>query len=465
MEAAEGLEAPSGRRRRIVVATSDPIGASMAGPGIRAWQIARALAPEHDVRLVSTAAVSLTGDGFAIEHVDARGYRDAHEWCEVLIGQGWVLADRPALWEGDAVVVADAYDPMHLEQLEQGRDGGPRGWWEAVNATAAVLSEQLLRADFVLCASERQRDFWLGHLAALGRVNPATYGADPTLRSLIDVVPFGLEAVAPKRTGPGLRDRIPAIGKRDPIVLWGGGIYSWFDPLTLIEAARMASREVPNLRVVFLGGSHPNPEIPTMQAAVEARRRADDLGLTGTTVHFLEGWVPYGERHDVLLDATVGVSIFPDHVETDFSFRTRVLDYIWAGLPIISTRGDAMAEVVERHGLGLTVPPGDVDALARALVACTSGRQPGRAKAFAAARAELSWPVALEPLLRFCRDPRPAPDVHDRTVAWRLGGHDRALPTRGLGVFARRWRTVVHEGGLLGLLSAAGRRVRPGRRA
>ena len=111
------------------------------------------------------------------------------------------------------------------------------------------------------------------------------------------------------------------------------------------------------------------------------------------------------------------------------------------------------------------MPPGDVDALARALVACTSGRQPGRARAFAAARAELSWRVALDPLLRFCRDPRPAPDVHDPAVAWRLGGHDRALPTRGLGVFARRWRTVVHEGGLRGLLGAAGRRVRPGRRA
>jgi hypothetical protein len=50
-------------------------------------------------------------------------------------------------------------------------------------------------------------------------------------------------------------------------------------------------------------------------------------------------------------------------------------------------------------------------------------------------------------------------------VAWRLGPHDEALPTGGAALFARRWRTVVHEGGARGLLAALGRRVRPGRRA
>ena len=41
-------------RRRIVVATGDTLSERMAGPAIRAWQIARALADEHDVVLVTT---------------------------------------------------------------------------------------------------------------------------------------------------------------------------------------------------------------------------------------------------------------------------------------------------------------------------------------------------------------------------------------------------------------------------
>jgi len=57
-----------------------------------------------------------------------------------------------------------------------------------------------------------------------------------------------------------------------------------------------------------------------------------------------------------------------DHVETAFSFRTRILDYFWAGLPVVATEGDALADVIESEALGVTVPPEDVDALADALL-------------------------------------------------------------------------------------------------
>ena len=46
-----------------------------------------------------------------------------------------------------------------------------------------ALRVQFDRGDFFLCASERQRDLWLGHMSALGRVNFATYAQDNTLRS------------------------------------------------------------------------------------------------------------------------------------------------------------------------------------------------------------------------------------------------------------------------------------------
>ena len=54
-----------------------------------------------------------------------------------------------------------------------------------------ALGRQYLIGDFYLCASERSA-WWLGLLEASGRVNPATFDADPSLRTLIDVVPYGL---------------------------------------------------------------------------------------------------------------------------------------------------------------------------------------------------------------------------------------------------------------------------------
>src|SRR3954447_22753409 len=177
---------------KIVVATPDTLTARMAGPGIRAWQIASALAAEHEVRLVTTTIADLPDAPFPVVAADDAGLAELERWCDVLVFQGWLVHKRPFLLRSDKVLVADVYDPLHLEQLEQGRDEGHRGRLLAVQSATAVLNEQLLRGDFFLCASEKQRDFWLGQLSALGRLNPVTYDEDETLRSLISVVPFGV---------------------------------------------------------------------------------------------------------------------------------------------------------------------------------------------------------------------------------------------------------------------------------
>ena len=88
-----------------------------------------------------------------------------------------------------------------------------------------------------------------------------------------------------------------------------------------------------------------------MEMNARARALADDLGLTGTHVFFHE-WIDYDERQNFLLEADIGVSTHFDHVETAFSFRTRVLDYLWAGLPTVVTEGDVLAELITEHGRG-----------------------------------------------------------------------------------------------------------------
>ncbi len=58
----------------------------------------------------------------------------------------------------------------------------------------------------------------------------------------------------------------------------------------------------------------------------------------------------YEQRADWLLEADCVLSAHADHLETRFAFRTRLLDAIWAGLPIVCTGGDDLAEQVERDG-------------------------------------------------------------------------------------------------------------------
>jgi GT2 family glycosyltransferase len=427
-----GIEEMFSDRRRIVVATGDTLQPAMAGPAIRAWQIALALSREHDVELVSTTRCSgLHHPDFRVSKAGAHELRKLVQWCDVIIFQGHVMFEHPTIEASSKVVLVDIYDPFHLEQLEQGRDLGRQLRRQVVQSSTDVLNEQLARGDFFTCASDKQRDFWLGQLAAVGRINPLTYDADETLRDLVAIVPFGVSDTPPVHDRPALKGVVPGIAADDKVVLWGGGIYNWFDPLTLLRAIDKLRVRVPNVRLYFLGLKHPNPHVPEMRMAVAAQALSEELGLTGTHVFFNEGWVEYEDRQNYLLEADVGVSTHLDHVETEFSFRTRILDYFWASLPVVATGGDSLAALIEAHDLGLTVPAEDVDALEQALFALLADDElNAECRAHAAAIAdEFRWAKVLEPIVEFCRAPRRAPDLVDpemvSLVATRPGDRTR----------------------------------------
>jgi glycosyltransferase involved in cell wall biosynthesis len=449
-------------RRRVLVASGDVLEPKMAGPAIRAWQIACALNAEHDVELVSTLRCTLTHPDFPVRHVDGRAFTAAIRDADIVIFQGNLMALYPELRTTDRIVIADIYDPFHLEVLEQTRDRPASERRAALESSIRVLNEQLARADFLLCASDKQRDFWLGQLAAVGRINPATYDESENLDTLVAVVPFGVSDEPPHATRPVLKGVVPGIGHDDRVVLWGGGVYNWFDPLTLLRAVDRLCDRVPNVRLFFLGLKHPNPHVGEMRMAVDTRALSDELGLTGVHVFFNEDWVPYEDRQNYLLESDVGVSTHLDHIETAFSFRTRILDYLWAGLPVVATAGDSLAERIEAAGAGFAVPAGDVDALANAL-----GRVVGDAETAAACRrasvrlaGDLRWSRVLEPLLAFCRQPRRAPDLVDPTAG--ASAASEARPGAA-GRRARRDLGILYEylrrGDFLGLARRAWARV------
>ena len=402
-------------RRRVAVVTPDVLRAKMAGPAIRAWRMAMALARRHEVRLVSTVECTLEHPQFATGRVDDAALRELEAWCDVLIFQGHVMANHPWLVNSKKVIVVDIYDPIHLEVLEQSRDRSDWDRRHLARSTVEVLNQQLMRGDHFLCASEKQRDFWLGQLAAVGRINPATYDDGENLEGLLSIVPFGLDDEPPRRTRPAIRGVVPGIGPDDKVVIWGGGVYNWFDPLSLVRAVDKLRRRLPEVRLFFMGMAHPNPGVPAMRMATETREEAEKLGLVGTHVFFNEGWVAYDDRQNYLLDADLGVSTHLDHVETAFSFRTRILDYLWASLPIVATEGDSFGDLIELHGLGLTVPPGDVDALEDALFrVLTDADLHDRCSAAVARLApQFAWSRVLAPVLEVCDAPRRAPDLVD----------------------------------------------------
>lgn len=447
---------------KVLIITGDPVGTRMAGPAIRAWNMALVLSKENDVVLMTTTTLEPGLDErFALRQVrpgENREFRELESWADVIVFQGHAMNQFGALRSTSKVVVADIYDPMHLEMLEQGRELARATWNLRVSSAARVLNQQLARADFLLCASERQRLFYLGQLAGLGRINPDTYENDPHLERLISVVPFGLDSTPPQHTRPVLKGVVPGISVDDKVLIWGGGVYSWFDPKTLIRAVAQLVHTRNNVRLYFLGTKHPGVE--TMGIVAESLELARELGVLNSAVFFNEDWVDYGDRQNFLTESDAGVSTHHSHVETTFSFRTRILDYLWAGLPMVVTAGDSFAELVEREGLGVVVPAEDANALAEALErtlfdaafaqeATTNVRRVAE---------EFTWQRVLVPLAEFVKHPRHAADrgspimsqisggkarkpygiKHDLTMAWHHARHSG---------FAATWAKVRRRAG------------------
>ena len=91
--------------------------------------------------------------------------------------------------------------------------------------------------------------------------------------------------------------------------------------------------------------------------AIKAKELAKELNVLNRIVFFHEEWTAYEDRVNFLLDADIGVSAHFDLPETRFSFRTRLLDYFWARLPVLTTGGDQLAELIESHNGRLCLEP------------------------------------------------------------------------------------------------------------
>ncbi|WP_255315541.1 glycosyltransferase family 4 protein [Trueperella pecoris] len=440
---------------KVAIITLDTFGQRMAGPAIRVWEMATVLSSDHEVEVFTFGAVEREGESFSLRRTRVEDFRRELGQPDVVIMQGYLIKTFPWLASGNFKLVVDLYDPFHIESLQVERFHPMDERIRALDHSLAELNSQVRGGDFFLCASNKQRDLWLGHLAAHGRINPLTYDDDPQLRRLIDVGSFGIQSTPPSKTRPAVRGVVPGIGAEDKVIVWGGGVYNWFDPLTVIHAVDRVRADVPSVRLLFMGAKHPNPDVPEMQMLRDARALSDELGLTGKHVFFNEEWVEYSERHNYLLEADIAVSAHLPGLETDFSFRTRMLDYLWAGLPIVASEGDYFAELVAERDLGVSVPTEDVQAMAAAFRTLLSddAERAMCAQRVAEVAQDFHWDKTLAPLVEYCRAPWAAAD---RVLGRRQETTIAPTPASGP-ILMRKALRSLRERGLRPTLAQVGR--------
>lgn len=412
---------------RIALLSSEPVRSRMAGIGIRYLEFARRLPREGITAvLVSPAAPEETAALEGLESVEVRRFergRLAHLLadCDGAVAQGQ-LANDLVLEMPSLPVALDLYDPWLIENFAYRETLG----LDPYRNDHATWVLQMSRGDLFLCSSEEQRTFYLGFLTALGRVNPERIAEDPDLDSLIAPVPFGVPDELPPHR-PVLPPR--AAGERR---LLFGGLYDWYDPWTLLDA--LALLETPGWTLLLI--RNPNPESTPQRLFAEVEARCRSLGWWESRVQVLD-WVPAERRYDLLRDVDLLVAPHRPSLETRLSLRTRFLDALAAGCPVVTSEGGAMSRLLAEHRAGWVAPPGDAPALARALAEALGDPSSRRSGARELAE-RFRWERVLEPLVRFCRRPwtdatkerfsrRPATVAPPDSLSFRLRRKLRAL--------------------------------------
>lgn len=308
----------------------------MAGPGIRAMHLAQELAKHVRTTLIAKLGpIGQIGPIGLIAH-GTREARAAMRDADVLIGQparGFRKRRRAQR------IVYDMFDPTVLELRElYGNSPSVRQrvhlaaeWWR--------LSEALMRADLLMCAARKQREFYEGLQS----------GEIPWIE-----VPFGIDM-----------SEVRACEKpKDNIVVWGGGVWEWLDPAMAVDAVVRLNAEGLRTKLLFLGRARPNRDL------IDRRRddRFEDLlARGGAHVAANDEWVPYRERLAWLRSGKIAIMLHRRTAEAGYSIRTRLFDAIAAGIPVVASAGGFAAELVEKEGLGIVVPPDDVTAVTDAI--------------------------------------------------------------------------------------------------
>ena len=408
--------------RLLVISTFEvyPKGGLLSGPAIRTLEIARALSRRgHEVVLAQSHRMPYAEDvkdRFRVVKWDEDNIESLCEDADALFAAHYLGA---FLYERvkDIPVVVDLFDPEFMALLESGVLFPDRNeHFDRLGNVRANLDAALALGDLFVCAGDRQKDFYLGMLALAGRITPETLPEE-----ILALVPTGAPAELPKRKGDLVLFRGGGLPNDWNIILCPGGLYPWFDSETPILALRKALNQYPKTALIFVGAKNPiSPEFS--EAGVNrAEKLASDLDLLHKHV-FFHPWVAYEDRGVLYLESDLAVISSKASSETTYSFRTRIIDCLWGGLPIVCTSGDSLGKSIEEAGAGRTVPSLDPEALALAMVhyiGNESARKQASESALHLAHNTYSWDKSVAPIHEFL----------DRVTGTKPLSHHGTLPT------------------------------------
>ena len=139
------------QKYKVLVITPDRVGSSMAGPAIRAVAIANAVSKQNETVLLSLNEASQSLNS-TLKVVTSQGKKWV-KWADIVIYQGIVLEHFRQLRKGKKYLIADMYDPLHIEYLGSAVNTSMYVRRAVLSVTAASIGLQMRLSDLILADS------------------------------------------------------------------------------------------------------------------------------------------------------------------------------------------------------------------------------------------------------------------------------------------------------------------------
>ncbi len=193
-----------------------------------------------------------------------------------------------------------------------------------------------------------------------------------------------------------LRERL-GLGPEIRIALYQGNIQANRSLEQLVNAAPFLD---PNIVIVMMGHA-------TEATRIELEKLIAEKGVEDR-VKMIPA-VPYNELLSWTTSADLGLTIFkPGYTRSiRYCLPNKLFEYLMAGLPVLSSQLDAIAEVLKTYEVGEILPslaPEDVGAAINAMLADGSKVERMRQNALKAAREEFHWEKEKLKLVAFYKN-------------------------------------------------------------
>ena len=375
-------------KRTVLLFTVDTIPGpdrNVSGGGLRAWGLGEGLKSKGHEVIYSMPQKLVEGGDFSNELVDY-AYQPEHLWKiirkvvpDVIVFEQWGLATY--LEKTNIPVVIDLHGSLIIENYFRKH--------RELHYNIAAKIKTLTKADFIICPSQRQKNYFIPWLMLSG------FQVD---EDAIAVVPVSLSPDLPQKN------------RSDELTfIFSGGLWPWINPFPALEIVAEQVKNLGNGRLKIFS------QKPDIKKLLPKDRFGNGQNFSMDAIEDMDRvdihpFIPHETILKELQTADVAVDIYQWNRERELAFSTRTIEFLWSGLPVIHADYSEISRYIAEYQAGWCLDPNDVESIKKAVSEIYD--DPGRVweygkNAQALVKDHFTWERTIEPLNNYVISPLP----------------------------------------------------------